>query len=205
MSRDVYLSKLRGEAAEQAAKDLKDHRIVDEGPGRWFFGKPRDSHFACRIIEAPYCLILYGDAGDLMFRPNTENALGWLTTVVSRDNYDLAYIAEKVPPDLRSGIREFQPDLVRQWLHEEMDEASQEGNEKYHKSLAEMAVEFKAYYADERVSHPVYTWWYDSMAAGRYDCSDAPEFEGLTYHFMFQVELLRQFTIKLAAWRKAAA
>ena len=214
----TYLEKVREDAAEHASSAFREHSITIEGEGRYYFGKPFEGAYHTRIVTAPGALIMFGDVGELILMPSDKDALGWLRMVTKRKNYDLSYIASKVSGDMKDSISRYHPDLVRRWLDWEEEQeicvdcngsklASYEvcatcNGEKFYDMrtvnvIRGMRKTFTGVLTYESTSSSAYAWWYEAMNAASLSTDDPPNFNGLTYHFMFQVEMLRHFIEKL--------
>jgi hypothetical protein len=145
-------------------------------------------------------LMAYGDAGEVFFRPNDANAMLWLERQLlprQRYDYDLTYIAEKVPG--RVGIEDFQPALITRYLDEVAEEAQRALEEDQFDSWAEKEKQFvdgvRARHFDHE--HAFYEAWYEKREVMRLHTDDPPSVCGLTFQFIFQVEMFRYFFHRL--------
>lgn len=84
----------RAKFQEMADLAFKDHVLTNEGPGRWYCGRPNGSstyHF--RLVTSPACLLLYGDIHDVIFRMSEGDALVWLRSCVDQLDYVLGKVS----------------------------------------------------------------------------------------------------------------
>jgi hypothetical protein len=185
------LQEVRDRATEHAAEAFKNHVVTKTDDG-WRFAKPGTSIYSSRIITAPGCVIMYGDCGELMIQPNKQDALRWLREVFLHGggtySYDIHYIFSKVPSVMKVGLTSYQPELVRRALAAEKELLLTEISK-----IEDMKTEFERLYAHDVVSYPVTEWWHKSFPC----CDESHQFDGISYHFVFQVELLRHFCDKV--------
>ena len=207
MSRAAYLEETRVQARANVADFLAEHRVIEEGEGRWYFGAPKTGIHAMRVIQAPGCLFVYGDCGEIAFLAKGADGMGWVKGVVSRDNYDAGYLAEKVPPNF--SFRKFEPKLIEQHRQELLETAEEyagyedESDGKWSAKYRELADKIKAYPGGFESPHEYYLFLRDHYELVEID--ELPEVEALNYSFFFLVEALRVFFDRLPnAVRRAA-
>ena len=118
------MKSVRTKAEADARETFKHHVLKVEGEGRWYFGpKNGSNNMDFRVIDAPGALIMFGDAGELMFQPHGRSALGWLRSVLERESgWSVEYIAEKVPATMQGTATAFDPELCKKWLREKLED-----------------------------------------------------------------------------------
>lgn len=79
------------------------HVITREREGVWHCGIPHDSNMSFRVVSTPGAIIIYGDLGELIFLPNTRNALWWAYKT-KWDPENPYYPLTKISPQLRDKI-----------------------------------------------------------------------------------------------------
>lgn len=186
MSRAPYVDSIRAKAEVDARANFANHRVVAEGDGRWYFGAPGTGHFSFRVIAAPRMVMMYGDAGELILIPSDTDALRWLRSVLSSGpgKYDVQYIAEKVPADLR--VTAFQPELVREYFNDLASELNEGTSER----RAEAIGSFFDYYSDD--DFKTAEELYEALSSSRLN-DEYPNVCGLTWHFFHRVAGLEAF------------
>lgn len=209
MSRAVSLSTTRHDAVKNARKWLENHKVYPEGADSWRFQRPpgeKDSYFYwARIVRKPYMLMMYGDMGEVIFRPNAEDALSWLRKVIGQESgYDLSYIAEKVPAALLPGVEEYRKELVTAHLSEVKEEARENLSE-VDETLVDLGYKQLKFVNEMREfgefenEHEFLVAWYQEMNRAGLTPDEPPDTQALTYRFTFQVEAFRIFFEKVDA------
>lgn len=185
----TYVKSIREDAERNARQSFGEHILVPAGDDRWWFRRKNEwVPYGFGIIAAPRLVVMYGDAGELMFEPSDRNALSWLRSVTNYDNYDVCYIASKVPLVMRKGIVEFQSELVERYA----EHVQEEINEGYgSKQLLEDLKDDGPW--DN--AHDFYEWL--NNHDDRPD--EFPDVEGLSYHFLHQCAGLAAFCRALRA------
>ncbi len=202
MSRNHYLEDDLKHAQERAPIAFANHVVTKEGEGRWHFGKPGTGIYHGRIITAPGTLILFGDLGELMFRPSSKDALGWLRDCLTASGskvYSVGYVAEKVPHDIK--ITEFQKEAVAERIQQLRDSVNDykdhEGYEEHVKNIVAFADDL-ASHSEWESAYQFYDYFYFRSAHHKVWHDDGPpDVEPLSFSFLFKVEFLRYFLMRI--------
>ena len=79
----------RAQVAKLAKEAFKDHKLHQEGPGRWFCAKPGTGIYSFHVACFNGCVVLYGDVGELILRPSDKDSLAWLCDAIDSMDYVL--------------------------------------------------------------------------------------------------------------------
>ena len=89
------------ETVERLAKvSFAGHVLTSDPawPGLWRCRNPGTTFYSFNILFPPGAVVLYGDVGEIILRPNDYDSLGWLTRCInSRD-----YILSKIRPGTKT-------------------------------------------------------------------------------------------------------
>lgn len=79
----------RAQIAKLAKESFKDHKLHQEGPGRWFCARPGTGIYSFHVACFNGCVVLYGDVGELILRPSDRDSLAWLRGAIDSMDYVL--------------------------------------------------------------------------------------------------------------------
>jgi hypothetical protein len=116
------------------------HEITRERFGLWYCGARDTCNMSFRVVVAPGLLMLYGDAGEIIFLPNDRNSLHWASGDTFRAEYPY-YPMTKLSPQMRA--QEFIPEDATRWVNEWIREARKQGDKEDARRYIKMAREWK--------------------------------------------------------------
>jgi len=169
-------------------KDVEDHELEEvsgktDPVGYWKARKPSTNHLWFDIIASPGMITIRGDMGTYSWSRTTDMVAFMLGSAAS-----IGYATEKLVSECRvSGYKEFDPDLVGEWIKDSKKELVENRREgvwdkdqarKAYEELGEIEESFNTY----GIESDFYTAVHDStMWAG----DDMPNLKRYSYQYLW--------------------
>lgn len=70
-----------------AAQAFEQHKLKNEGEGRWYCGRSGSGMYHFRLIAAPRCIFIYGDIGQAVLLCSEADSVKWLRQSIHERDY----------------------------------------------------------------------------------------------------------------------